>query len=62
MGEEFYEVREVYYNADNKPYGHCKAAMHADDVEGLKNVLKMIERSLEEPILNDGEDFVNYLE
>lgn len=57
-GEEPYiEVREVYYDRQGKPAGHCAATVSGETIDEIKQMMNWIyEDALENPVLRK-EDF-----
>lgn len=56
-GDPLFEIREVYYNGENKPRGHCEPSVMSETVEGLAKVIDRMKEALEQPVLKP-EDFV----
>lgn len=53
--EQYYEIREVYYNSDGSLLGHCEATAASDSVEGLNEVLDMMRDALTQQVLFSSE-------
>jgi hypothetical protein len=58
-GEDWYCLKEVYYNKDNTPYAYSNACTGSEDMESLKDVFKMLNEAMELPPLQES-DFVPY--
>ena len=56
-GDNWFSVREVYYNDDGSIYAYTEEASKADGetIEGVKEYLKWCLNALDKPILIDGE-------
>ena len=51
------EVREVYYDRQGKPAGHCRATVSGETIDEIQQMLNWIrEDALENPVLRK-EDF-----
>jgi hypothetical protein len=51
IGEDWFEISEVYYDQLGKPMGHCKATVGGDTSEEIKTVLEMMSSALEKPVM-----------
>jgi hypothetical protein len=51
-GTAVYEIREVYYNADGFPDGHCSASALSEDRGGLLQVMAMMAEAIAKPTLD----------
>lgn len=59
--EEFYEIKEVFYNTDGKPVGYSDATCGSDTYDGLFKVAGMMQSAHAKPVLNES-DFYNNIE
>ena len=53
------EFREVYYDTNNNPYGHCALTLCAESLDDLHDMIIKLHDSLEQPVLVDS-DFKGY--
>ena len=49
--EEYFEIREVYYDPIGKPMGHCPAAIGGEDIEEMRQYIKWAQEALDKPVL-----------
>jgi hypothetical protein len=64
-GEDWYTVREVYYNADGTIYAYTQEAVGISGytIEELREYTQWVLAALDKPVLVDGEvQFVDYSE
>jgi hypothetical protein len=54
-GETWYEIREVFYEDDGTPAGHCDAIPAGDDKEELERLVERFEDAFRQPILKFNE-------
>lgn len=53
---EYLEIREVYYEKDGTPAGHCETdILRSEDEEGLHRMIENLQDSLSQPILKFNE-------
>ena len=57
MGNEFFEIAEVFYDSNGEPYAYGQASISADDIEGIYAQLEWFKKSLDLPILKYPEQF-----
>ncbi len=57
MGNQCFELSEVYYDRDGHPYAYGDAMIVGDYVEDLHEQVDLFKKSLAMPILNFPEDF-----
>ena len=57
--EKYIEIREVYYDEEGEPYGHCEAAMCGENVEDLKTYVEWSLEAFKKPILEFKNDDVS---
>ena len=59
---EWFTVCEVYYNKDGSPAAHTVDAVGVcgETIDGMRQSLEWMQRALNEPILNEEEDFVGF--
>jgi hypothetical protein len=50
-GEEWLEVREVYYDQLGKPMGHCTATVGGETLGEIEIVLDMMAQALNKPVI-----------
>lgn len=49
--EPSFEIREVYFDRNGDPYGHCAAEVFGGDLEEMDKVLERMQAALDQPIL-----------
>jgi len=49
--EPSFEIREVYFDREGNPYGHCAAEVFGGDLEEMDKVLERMKAALDQPIL-----------
>jgi hypothetical protein len=54
---ECYELAEVFYDSDKKPYAYGEASISGKSMIDVIRQIKMFESSLEKEILNYPDDF-----
>jgi len=59
--EEYYEIKEVFYDSLGKPVGYCDANCAADTYEGLFKCMSMMQSAHAKPVLNEDEFFTQPL-
>ena len=55
--EEFYEIKEVFYDTSGKPVGYSDAVCGADTYEGLFKCMSMMQSAHAKPVLDEAEFF-----
>lgn len=55
--EEFYEIKEVFYDTSGKPVGYSDAVCAADTYEGLFKCMSMMQSAHAKPVLDEAEFF-----
>ena len=55
-GDPLFEIREVYYNDKGLPTGHDEPFVMATDIKGLKKVIAVMKKAIDQPVLTP-EDF-----
>ena len=55
---DHFEIREVYYDQYDEPYGHCEAALWGDGKESIAKYIQWAQEALEKPILEFDDDDV----
>lgn len=55
--EEYYEIKEVFYDTSGKPVGYSDATCGADTYDGLFKVMGMMQSAHAKPTLNEEEFF-----
>lgn len=54
-GEDWYCIREVYYDDNDKPEGHSDVAVGSESLEDVLNVLDMMRKATELPALQESD-------
>ena len=54
-GEDWYCIREVYYDDNDKPEGHCDVSVGSESLEDVTNVLDMMRKATELPALQESD-------
>jgi hypothetical protein len=49
--EDYFEIREVYYDTIGKPIGHCNAAIGGEDRLEIDRYIEKCKEALDKPIL-----------
>ena len=52
-GEDWYCIREVYYDENKKPEGHSDVTVGSESLEDVLNVLDMMRKATELPALQE---------
>lgn len=52
---EYYEIKEVFYNANGKPIGYSDAVCGSDTYEGLFKSMAIINAAHTKPVLDESE-------
>ena len=55
--EEYYEIKEVFYDSTGKPVGYSDANCGADTYDGLFKVMGMMQSAHAKPVLDESEFF-----
>ena len=55
--EEYYEIKEVFYNTDGKPVGYSDAVCGSDTYEGLFKCMSMMQSAHAKTVLDESEFF-----
>lgn len=55
--EEYYEIKEVFYDNLGKPVGYSDANCGADTYEGLFECMSMMQAAHAKPVLDEAEFF-----
>ncbi len=61
-GEDFFEVKEVYYNEKNEPVAYADASVCGSNMEELQVEVERFAKALTQPILDAGKDFTGKFE
>lgn len=56
-GDQWHEVREVFYNEDNEPVGHSATTVMGDSPEEISECLQKMGEAVAKPVLKR-EDFI----
>jgi hypothetical protein len=59
LGEQWFEVQEVYYNGKGEPCGYCNSYIGGETMEELKLQIERHSKALALPILDSATDFHN---
>jgi hypothetical protein len=59
--EEFYEIKEVFYDENDKPYAYGGPCLGSETVESLREVVARLHEAFDNPVL-DAKDFKNAVE
>lgn len=54
--DDYYEIKEVFYDTGGKPVGYSDATIGSDTYDGLFKVAGMMQSAHAKPVLNE-EDF-----
>ena len=57
--EEFYEIKEVFYDVAGKPVGYSDAVCGSDTYEGLFKCMSMMQSAHAKPVINEGDFYGN---
>lgn len=57
VGEEYYEIKEVFYDTASKPVGYSDATCGADTYDGLFKVMGLMQSAHAKPVLDEEEFF-----
>ena len=57
--EEFYEIKEVYYDGNDKPYGYGGPCLGSESVESLREVVARLHEAFDNPVL-DAKNFLQF--
>lgn len=56
--DEYFEVKEVFYDADGNLAGYSEASVFSDTYEGLFETLDLIKSATAKPVINEEDFFV----
>jgi len=59
LGEQWFEVQEVYYNKQGEPCGYCNSYVGGENMEELAEQIERHSKALALPILDSATDFHN---
>jgi hypothetical protein len=57
--EEYYEIKEVFYDINGKPVGYSDAVCGSDTYEGLFECMSMMQSAHAKPVLDEAEFYTN---
>ena len=57
--DEYYEVKEVFYDANGTPVGYSDAVIGAETYEGLFKVVGLMQSAYAKPVMDEDEIFKN---
>ena len=57
--EDYYEIKEVFYDSAGVPVGYSDAVCGSDTYEGLFKVMGMMQSAHAKPVLDEGEFYGN---
>jgi hypothetical protein len=61
--EEFFlEIREVFYDVNGVPFAHGRATIMSEDIDGLHDVIDMMQIAFTKEILRYPDDFSGDME
>lgn len=52
LEEEFYEIKEVYYDENDKPYAYGGPCLGSESVESLREVVARLQEAFDKPVLD----------
>lgn len=52
-GEDFFEIKEVYYDNYDAPDSSCKATLCGESVEEVESTFAMMLAALDKPVLSE---------
>lgn len=55
--DECFELAEVFYDTENKPYAYGEASIVGSNMDEIKQQIDMFDFALTKPILNYPDDF-----
>ena len=55
--EEYYEIKEVFYDTSGKPVGYSDATCGSDTYDGLYKVMGMMQSAHAKPVIDEAEFF-----
>lgn len=59
--DDYYEIKEVFYDTGGKPVGYSDAVCGADTYDGLFKVMGLMQSAHAKPVLNEDEFFTQPL-
>jgi hypothetical protein len=58
--EDYFEVREVYYDQIGKPIGHTAAAIGGMNTDEMRQYIKWAQEALDKPVLTFKDNHENH--
>ena len=58
-GEEYYEIKEVFYDSSGEPVGYSDAVIGSESYDGLFKVSEMIQSAHAKPVIDEEGFFLN---
>jgi hypothetical protein len=55
-GDDYFVIKEVYYDEDDKPSGYTDSFMGGDDLAGVKKLIDRFQDALAKPAMHE-DDF-----
>jgi hypothetical protein len=55
-GDDYFVIKEVFYDEDDKPHSYSDSFMGSDDIEGLRLMMIWFNGALEKPTMHE-DDF-----
>jgi hypothetical protein len=55
--DDYYEIKEVFYDVGGEPVGYSDAVCGSDTYEGLFKCMSMMQSAHAKPVLNESEFF-----
>jgi len=53
--EDYYEIKEVFYDTENKPVGYSDAVCGSDTYEGLFKCMSLMQSAHAKPVIDEEE-------
>lgn len=54
-GDDYFVIKEVYYNEDGKPNGYTDSFMGGDDLDGVQELINRFQGALEKPTMHEND-------
>ena len=58
-GEEYYEIKEVFYDSSGELMGYSDAVIGSESYDGLFKVSEMIQSAHAKPVIDEKDFFLN---
>ena len=56
--DEYFEIKEVFYDKDGNLAGYAEASVFSDTYEGLFEVMELMKSATAKPVIDESEFFV----